>query len=146
MRISGRCKCVSIEGLDGRGAWTTFVDFGEVWGPGNRQNRVHAKRSNPDYITLNFIPHTISPFQACNLATAPSETAPIAPEIIKLIWPCLVSTSRISITMARRRSARLASAGKVSKQTWLARKQVSPLLTPATRLAARARRAAAHDP
>lgn len=78
-------------------------------------------RSNPDYLTLNFIPHTISPFQACNLATIPSETAPIAPETIKLVWPRLVSTSRISITMARRRSARLASAGKVSKQTWLAR-------------------------
>lgn len=31
------------------------------------------------YITLNFIPHTISPFQACNLAIAPSETAHIAP-------------------------------------------------------------------
>lgn len=78
-------------------------------------------RSSLDYITLNFIPHTISLLQACNLATTPSETAPIAPETIKLVWPRLVSTSRINITMARRRSARLASTAKVSKQTWLVR-------------------------
>lgn len=43
------------------------------------------------------------------------------PEPIKLAWSRLVSTSWIPTTMARRRSARLASSAKVSKQTCLAR-------------------------
>lgn len=58
-----------------------FVDFGEAW------SHTATAKTAFNYIALNFIPHTISPFQAHNLAALPPETHPLPPRLSPLSGP-----------------------------------------------------------